>query len=80
MFYDSVTKQVRNSYQYSWGSAGFGLNRHDNVANSLRGAITYLEILQYVEGSITNWLRERRMHQFQNECSSFSSCSIDPAT
>ena len=50
MFYDSVTKQVRNSFEYSLDSAGFGLSRHDTMPNSLRCAIhvTYLEILQYV--------------------------------
>ena len=46
MFYDSVMKQVRNSYDYSWDSAGCNLNRHDTMTNSLRCAITYLEILQ----------------------------------
>ena len=37
---DSVTKQVRNSYEYSRDSAGFGLSRRDTVPNSLRCAIT----------------------------------------
>ena len=46
MFYDSDTKQVRNSYDYSRDSAGFGLSRHDTVPNSLRCAITYLDILK----------------------------------
>ena len=41
IFYDSVTKQVRNSCEYSWDSAGFGLNRHDTVTSSLQCAITY---------------------------------------
>ena len=31
MFYDSVTKQVRNSYKCSCCSAGFGLNYKDTV-------------------------------------------------
>ena len=38
--------EVRNSYEYSRDWAGFGLSRHDTVLNSLRGAITYLEILK----------------------------------
>ena len=42
----SVTKQVRNSYEYSWDLAGFGPSRHDTVPNSQRCSITYLEILQ----------------------------------
>ena len=47
IFYDLVMKQVRNSYKYSWDLAGFGLNRHDTVTNSLRFAIIYnMEILQ----------------------------------
>ena len=41
MFYDSDTKQVRNSYEYSRDSAGFGLSFHDTVPNSRRCAITY---------------------------------------
>ena len=45
-FYDSDTKQVRNSYEYSRDSAGFGLSRQDTVPNSLGCAITYLEILK----------------------------------
>ena len=35
MFYNSVTKQVRNGNEYSWDSAGIGLNRHDIVTDSL---------------------------------------------
>ena len=47
IFYDLVMKQVRNSYKYSWDLAGFCLNRHDTVTNSLRFAIIYnMEILQ----------------------------------
>ena len=46
IFYDSDTKQVRNSYEYPRDSAGFGLSRHDTVPSSLRCAITYLEILK----------------------------------
>ena len=43
MFYDSVTKQVRNSYEYSRDLAGFGLSRQDTVPNSLRCAIAYFK-------------------------------------
>ena len=43
MFYDSVTKKVRNSYEYSQDSAGFGLSRRDTVPNTLRCAITYVD-------------------------------------
>ena len=32
--------EVRNSYEYSRDSAGFGLSRRDTVPNSLQGAIT----------------------------------------
>ena len=49
MFYDSDTKQVRNSYEYSrdsCDSAGFGLSDRDIVPNLLRCAIKYLEILK----------------------------------
>ena len=33
MFYDSVTKRVRNSYGYSRDSVGFGTSRHATVPN-----------------------------------------------
>ena len=46
IFYDSDTKQVRNSYEYSRDSAGFGPSCHDTAPNSLRCAITYLEKLK----------------------------------
>ena len=46
MFYDSDTNQVRNSYEYSRDSDGFGLSRHDTVPISLLCAQTYLEILK----------------------------------
>ena len=35
MFYNSVTKHGRNSYEYLQDLAGFGLNRLDTVTNSL---------------------------------------------
>ena len=35
MLYDSVTKQARNSYEYSLDSAGFGLSCRNTVLNSL---------------------------------------------
>ena len=46
MFYGSVTKQGRNSYEYSQDLAEISQNRHDSVTNFLRCAITYLDILQ----------------------------------
>ena len=51
MFYDSVIKRVRNSYEYSRDLVGFGLSRRDTVPSSLRCAIIYVEIMQE---SITN--------------------------
>ena len=51
MYYDTVAKRVRNSYEYSRDSSGFGPSPRDTVPNSLRCAITYVEILQE---SITN--------------------------
>ena len=36
MFYDSITKQVRNSYEYSRDSAGYGLSRQYDTTNKLK--------------------------------------------
>ena len=45
MFYESVTKQGRNSYEYSRDLAKISQNSHDSVTNFLQCAITYLDIL-----------------------------------
>ena len=42
MFYNSVAKQVRSSYEYLRDSAGFGYT----ISNSLRCAKAYVEMMQ----------------------------------
>ena len=54
MLYDSVTKQVRNSYKYSWDSAGFGPDPKLIKNTDLSVKIHYTsEVLDWDNGDIS---------------------------
>ena len=78
MFYDSVTKWVRNSYEYSWDSSGFGLSTefttmYNNPINKLKNRSR--NSWEYAECSM-NWIRiKRNPRRFVMICEIFSHLS-----
>ena len=91
IFHYSVTKQVRNSYDHLWDPAGFDLNRNihydveilqyaecsTNTARINRNSRWFVTILEiFFHDRYKKAISMLRVNQFQNECSSYSSCSM----